>query len=90
MATPLEGFQKSDIFFGDILSYISLCSPYFIMAEHNIHHFTQAVIPLFQNCEFCGEKIICIFCFCDFYLRSDFQFSIPVYSMPKILPQAML
>lgn len=33
------------------------------MAEHNIHHFTPAVIPLFQNCEFCGEKIICIFCF---------------------------
>lgn len=29
------------------------------MSDTNIHRFTQAVIPLFENCEFCGERILC-------------------------------
>lgn len=29
------------------------------MSEQHVHRFAQAVIPLFENCEFCGEKIVC-------------------------------
>ena len=29
------------------------------MSGNHIHRFTQAVIPLFENCEFCGERILC-------------------------------
>ena len=29
------------------------------MTEQHIHSFAPAVIPLFENCEFCGERILC-------------------------------
>lgn len=41
------------------------------MTEQHIHRFAPAVIPLFENCEFCGERILCtVFLFRDHTLAA--------------------
>ena len=55
MRRPFSGAHSSFSFFATNRA----CNQGSTMSEQHVHRFAQAVIPLFENCEFCGEKIVC-------------------------------